>query len=144
MTTRRDNPDGALWRLAVEGFNRILVDDASKSAINSGLDSGASKPARTRIWKEVADVYEVFLVGYCGRALPSDDSFSTVDVKADESLEMTVLDVLGDRILKSPIDAPSDVSFSPAIILRVNCKRRKSNIYVFGLGPLIWGHVKRR
>ncbi|XP_050143388.1 uncharacterized protein LOC126619152 isoform X1 [Malus sylvestris] len=109
MTTRRDNPDGALWRLAVEGFNRILVDDASKSAINSGLDSGASKPARTRIWKEVADVYEVFLVGYCGRALPSDDSFSTVDVKADESLEMIVLDVLGDRILKSPIDAPSDI-----------------------------------
>lgn len=110
MTTRRDNPDGALWRLAVEGFNRILVDDARNSAINAGLDSGASKPARTRIWKEVADVYEVFLVGYCGRALPS-DSFSTVDVKTDESLEMTVLDILGDKILKSPIDAPFDVIF---------------------------------
>ncbi|XP_021817433.1 protein MON2 homolog isoform X3 [Prunus avium] len=108
MTTRRDNPDGAIWRLAVEGFNRILVDDARNSAINAGLDSGASKPARTRIWKEVADVYEVFLVGYCGRALPS-DSFSTVDVKTDESLEMTVLDILGDKILKSPIDAPFDI-----------------------------------
>ncbi|ONI04755.1 hypothetical protein PRUPE_6G338000 [Prunus persica] len=108
MTTRRDNPDGALWRLAVEGFNRVLVDDARNSAINAGLDSGASKPERTRIWKEVADVYEVFLVGYCGRALPS-DSFSTVDVKTDESLEMTVLDILGDKILKSPIDAPFDI-----------------------------------
>ncbi|KAI5326578.1 hypothetical protein L3X38_035652 [Prunus dulcis] len=108
MTTRRDNPDGALWSLAVEGFNRVLVDDARNSAINAGLDSGASKPARTRIWKEVADVYEVFLVGYCGRALPS-DSFSTVDVKTDESLEMTVLDILGDKILKSPIDAPFDI-----------------------------------
>ncbi|CAL8166611.1 unnamed protein product [Prunus armeniaca] len=110
MTTRRDNPDGALWRLAVEGFNRVLVDDARNLAINAGLDSGASKPARTRIWKEVADVYEVFLVGYCGRALPS-DSFSTVDVKTDESLEMTVLDILGDKILKSSIDAPFDVIF---------------------------------
>ncbi|CAB4315982.1 unnamed protein product [Prunus armeniaca] len=108
MTTRRDNPDGALWRLAVEGFNRVLVDDARNLAINAGLDSGASKPARTRIWKEVADVYEVFLVGYCGRALPS-DSFSTVDVKTDESLEMTVLDILGDKILKSSIDAPFDI-----------------------------------
>ncbi|XP_024186995.1 protein MON2 homolog isoform X2 [Rosa chinensis] len=108
MTTRRDNPDGSLWRLAVEGFNRILVDDASNSTVNAGSDSGASKPARTRIWKEVADVYEVFLVGYCGRALPS-DSFSTVDVKADESLEMTILHILGDKILKSPIDAPTDI-----------------------------------
>lgn len=108
MTTRRDNPDGSLWRLAVEGFNRILVDDASNSTINARSDSGASKPARARIWKEVADVYEVFLVGYCGRALPS-DSFSTVDVKTDESLEMTILQILGDKILKSPIDAPIDI-----------------------------------
>ena len=110
MTTRRDNPDGSLWRLAVEGFNRILIDDASNSTVNAGSDSCASKPARTRIWKEVADVYEVFLVGYCGRALPS-DSFSTVDVKADESLEMTILHILGNKVLKSPSDAPIDVCF---------------------------------
>nr|XP_011466433.1 PREDICTED: protein MON2 homolog [Fragaria vesca subsp. vesca] len=108
MTTRRDNPDGSLWRLAVEGFNRILIDDASNSTVNAGSDSCASKPARTRIWKEVADVYEVFLVGYCGRALPS-DSFSTVDVKADESLEMTILHILGNKVLKSPSDAPIDI-----------------------------------
>ncbi|XP_050379358.1 uncharacterized protein LOC126796668 isoform X2 [Argentina anserina] len=108
MTTRRDNPDGSLWRLAVEGFNHILIDDASNSIVNAGSDSGSSKPARIRIWKEVADVYEVFLVGYCGRALPS-DSFSPVDVKADESLEMTILDILGNKILKSPSDAPIDI-----------------------------------
>ncbi|PON73920.1 Armadillo-type fold containing protein [Parasponia andersonii] len=108
MTTRRENPDGALWRLAVVGFNRTLVDDFCKLAVDGGLDSSISKPARTRIWKEVADVYEIFLVGYCGRALPS-DSLSTAVVKADESLEMTTLDILGDKILKSPIDAPYDI-----------------------------------
>ncbi|KAF4374415.1 hypothetical protein G4B88_026302 [Cannabis sativa] len=110
MTTRRDNPNGALWRLAVEGFNRIVVDDVCKSALDGGLDSSISKPARTRVWKEVADVYEIFFVGYCGRALSS-DSLSTAVVKADESLEMTTLDILGDKILKSPIDAPQDVMF---------------------------------
>lgn len=108
MTTRRDSPDGALWRLAVEGFNHILVDDLCKLSVDSGHDSNVSKPARTRIWKEVADVYEIFLVGYCGRALPS-DSLSAVAVKADESLEITTLNILGDQILRLPIDAPSDV-----------------------------------
>ena len=113
MTTRRDNPDGALWRLAVEGFNRILVDGVCKSAVsNGGLDSSTSKPARTRLWKEIADLYEIFLVGYCGRALPS-DSLSTVVVKADESLELATLDILGDKILKSPVDAPYEVMFLP-------------------------------
>ncbi|GMN25335.1 hypothetical protein TIFTF001_000898 [Ficus carica] len=108
MTTRRDNPDGALWRLAVEGFNRVLVDDFCKLSVDGGLDSSTSKPARTRIWKEVADLYEIFLVGYCGRALRS-DSLSTVVGKADESLEMTTLDILGDKILKLPVDAPNDI-----------------------------------
>ena len=110
MITRRDNPNGALWRSAVEGFNRIVVDDVCKLAVDGGLDSSISKASRTRIWKEVADVYEIFLVGYCGRALPS-DSPSIAVVKADESLEMTTLDILGDKILKSPIDAPHDVMF---------------------------------
>ncbi|KAL5566940.1 hypothetical protein UlMin_030104 [Ulmus minor] len=108
MTMRRDNPDCALWRLAVEGFNRILVDDVCDLAADGGLDSSISKPVRTRIWKEVADVYEIFLIGYCGRALPS-NSLPTVTVKADESLEMITVDILGDKILKLPIDAPSDI-----------------------------------
>ncbi|XP_028770763.1 protein MON2 homolog isoform X2 [Neltuma alba] len=107
MTTRRDNPDSALWRLAVEAFNRILIDYVSK-LIYTGPDSSFGKPARTRIWKEIADVYEIFLVGYCGRALPS-NSLSALVLEADESLEMSMLKVLGDTVLKLPIDAPTDI-----------------------------------
>ncbi|XP_044475978.1 protein MON2 homolog isoform X3 [Mangifera indica] len=108
MTTRRDNPDSSFWRLAVEGFNRILVDDVGKIAVNRGQDLKVSRPARLRVWKEIADVYEIFLVGHCGRALPS-NSLSAEALKADESLEMSILDILGDKVLKSPIDAPFDI-----------------------------------
>ncbi|WCJ43970.1 ARM repeat superfamily protein [Euphorbia peplus] len=106
MTTRRDYPDGSLWRLAIEGFNRILIHDFCKCTLKSEPDKMTSKPARMRIWKEVADVYEVFLVGYCGRAT---NSLSATALKADEALEMTILHVLGDEILTSPIDAPADI-----------------------------------
>ncbi|KAK8329065.1 hypothetical protein V6Z12_A11G294300 [Gossypium hirsutum] len=108
MTTRRDNPDDSLWRLAVKGFNRMLVGDISETTVDSGPDSKFSKPARLRIWKKVADVYEIFLVGYCGRALPS-NSLSPATLKDDESLEMTIVDILGEHILKSPIDAPIEI-----------------------------------
>ncbi|KAI8555868.1 hypothetical protein RHMOL_Rhmol05G0207500 [Rhododendron molle] len=110
MTTRRDSPEGSLWRLAVEGFNRVLVDDTSKLTATRGSDQIIGKPSRIRLWKEVADVYEIFLLGYCGRALPP-NSLSTSTLAADESLEMNVLDILGDKILKSQIDAPPDVIF---------------------------------
>ena len=112
MMTRRDNSDGELWRLAVEGFNRVLVDDVSRLTVNGGPTSNISKPARTRIWKEVADVCEIFLIGYCGRALPS-SSLSPVALRVDELLEMAILNILGDKILKSPIDAPLNVISSP-------------------------------
>ncbi|KAE8729705.1 Cysteine synthase D1 isoform 1 [Hibiscus syriacus] len=108
MITRRDNPEGSLWRLAVKGFNRILVDDISKIPVDSEPDSKISKPARSRIWKEVADVYEIFLVGYCGRALPP-NSLSPTALKDDESLEMTIVDILAEQILKSSIDAPIEI-----------------------------------
>ncbi|XP_011003788.1 PREDICTED: protein MON2 homolog isoform X2 [Populus euphratica] len=108
MTTRRDNPDGSLWRVAVEGFNKIIVDDISGFTLNCGTDSKISKTASMRIWKEVADVYEIFLVGYCGRAIPS-NSLSSDALRADEALEMTILNILGDKILKSPVDAPSEI-----------------------------------
>ncbi|WJX19433.1 hypothetical protein P8452_09128 [Trifolium repens] len=107
MTTRRDNPDSALWRLAVEAFNNVLVDYVTKST-NGDPHSGITKPVRTRIWKEIADVYEIFLVGYCGRALSS-NSLSAVALEADESLEMIILNTLGDTVLKLPIDTPMDV-----------------------------------
>lgn len=113
MTTRRDYPDGSLWRLAVEGFNRILIDDFCKCAPTSTEpDMMTGRPSRMRIWKEVADVYEIFLVGYCGRAIAS-NSLSATRLEADEALEMTFLHVLGDKVLKSPIDAPVDVISFP-------------------------------
>jgi hypothetical protein len=101
MTTRREHPDAALWRLAVEGLNRILVDDVSKVPT-------CSKPTRMRIWKEVTDVYEIFLLGYCGRALSSNSLSATLN-KTDESLEMNILDILGDKVLMSQTDAPHDI-----------------------------------
>lgn len=104
MITRRDNPDGSLWRLAVEGFSCILLDDISKLSENAGHESTITIPARMRIWKEVADIFEIFLIGYCGRAL------SVMADSADESLEMNLLDILGDKILKSQIDAPLEVT----------------------------------
>ncbi|CAI0384415.1 unnamed protein product [Linum tenue] len=105
MTTRRDNPDGSLWRAAVEGFNRILIDDVCK---DGEPDSEVSRPARLRVWKEVADVYEIFLLGYCGRAIPT-TSVSPIALEADEALEMAFLKVLGDKILKLQTDAPVDI-----------------------------------
>ncbi|WOG82786.1 hypothetical protein DCAR_0101954 [Daucus carota subsp. sativus] len=107
MTTRRDNPDGALWRSAVEGFNRILIDDVSNLP-SCGPDLATHRPARIRMWKEVADVYEIFLVGYCGRALAS-ESLSAASLKADELTEMNILDILGDKLLKSELDAPHNI-----------------------------------
>ena len=111
MTTRRDSPDGALWRVAVEGFNRVIVNDVSRPANKTVMHPSINRSARNRIWKEVADVYEIFLVGYCGRALPS-NVLSAVALKADISLDMTILTTLSDKILKSQIDARVDVIFS--------------------------------
>ncbi|XP_021742311.1 protein MON2 homolog [Chenopodium quinoa] len=108
MTTRRDSADGVVWRLAVEGFNRILVSDVIRLSQKDENHPCNSRSARNRIWKEVADVFEIFLVGYCGRALPS-NVLSTVALKADISLDMAFLTILGDEILKSQIDAPSDI-----------------------------------
>lgn len=108
MTTRRDSPDGALWRVAVEGFNRVIVNDVSQLANKTVMHPSINRSARNRIWKEVADVYEIFLVGYCGRALPS-NVLSAVALKADISLDMTILTTLSDKILKSKIDAHVDI-----------------------------------
>ncbi|CAN4110213.1 unnamed protein product [Withania somnifera] len=103
MITRRDNPDGSLWRIAVEGFSCILLDDISKLTENAEPELTITRPARMRIWKEVADIFEIFLIGYCGRAL------SVMVDSADESLEMNLLDILGVKILKSQIDAPLEI-----------------------------------
>lgn len=112
MTTRRDNPDGTLWRIAVESFNKFVIDDLSKQTEKSGTDVANIRSAKIRVWKGVADIYEIFLVGYCGRALPP-TALSVSALKADESLEMNILDILGDKILNSQIDAPLDVIIRP-------------------------------
>ncbi|KAH9611103.1 hypothetical protein KSS87_001279, partial [Heliosperma pusillum] len=108
MTTRRDCPDSAVWRLAVEGFNHVLISDIRLLSQKSEALSSISTAAKNRIWKEIADIYEIFLVGYCGRALSS-NSMSTAALKADMSLDMAILSTLGDKILKSQIDAPFDI-----------------------------------
>ncbi|XP_051116570.1 uncharacterized protein LOC127241447 isoform X2 [Andrographis paniculata] len=108
MTTRRDDPDGRLWRVAVDGFQRILVDDIRNMNPISGAEPTITRVLRIHVWKEVADVYEVFLVGHCGRALPS-NSLSATAHKTDESLEMNILDVLGDKILASETDIPLEI-----------------------------------
>ncbi|KAJ9561791.1 hypothetical protein OSB04_006951 [Centaurea solstitialis] len=108
MITRRQNPDGGLWGLAVKSFNQLLVDDIDKLRQSAPPDLSSNRPARIRLWKEVADVYEIFLVGYCGRALPS-SSLAAISKEDDESLEMELLDVLGDKILFSEIDASRDI-----------------------------------
>lgn len=115
MTTRRDDPDGVLWRSAVEGFNRIIIDEVNKLEMNNGMELTISRPARIRFWKEVADVYEIFLTGYCGRALSS-NYLPVGTLNSDESLEMMILSVLGDKILKSTIDAPPDVNSKDLIV----------------------------
>ena len=107
--TRRDNPDGSLWKVAAEGFNRLLVEDVKTCSVGGDTDLKTSKTARIRIWKEIGDVYEIFLVGYCGRALSS-NSLPPAALKANETLEMALVDGLGDIILKSSVDAPREVS----------------------------------
>ncbi|GJW81541.1 protein MON2 homolog isoform X2 [Tanacetum coccineum] len=90
---------------AVKSFNQLLVNDVSKLKHQSGGLS-TYRPARICFWKEVADVYEIFLVGYCGRALPS-NPLAAISKEDDESLEMELLDVLGDKIL---LICPCEVS----------------------------------
>lgn len=107
MNTRRDNPKGSLWRLAVENFNRVLIHDLMVETTDIKLDAHMYKHARTRVWKEIADVYDIFLVGSCGRALSSDGTSEAL--KADEMIEMNVLSVLSNMILEAQTDAPVEI-----------------------------------
>ncbi|XP_051226815.1 uncharacterized protein [Lolium perenne] len=108
MNTRRDNPRGTLWRVSAECFNRVVTDEVRQENAECRSDVNSYKLSRARFWKEVADVYETFLVGSCGRVLSSDVP-SADSVTADESLEMTVLTVFGDCVLKQQKEAPVEV-----------------------------------
>ncbi len=109
MNTRRDNPKGTLWRVSAECFNRVVVDEVTHDSADCKSGMSSYKFSRARFWKEVADVYETFLVGSCGRVLSSDVP-SVDSVTADETLEMAVLTVFGDNVLKLQKDAPVEVS----------------------------------
>ncbi|KAF8766177.1 hypothetical protein HU200_007680 [Digitaria exilis] len=108
MNTRRDNPRGTLWRISAECFNRVVTDEVRQDNADCKSDVNSYKLSRARFWKEVADVYETFLAGSCGRVLSSDVP-SADSVTADETLEMSVLTVFGDDILKLQKDAPVEV-----------------------------------
>ena len=108
MNTRRDNPRGTLWRVSAECFNRVVTDEVRQENAECRSDVNSYKLSRARFWKEVADVYETFLVGSCGRVLSSDVP-SADSATADESLEMTVLTVFGDSVLKLQKEAPVEV-----------------------------------
>ncbi|CAM6084070.1 unnamed protein product [Calypogeia fissa] len=116
MATRRDSPTDLLWRAAVGNFNRVveesLIPDSSdgfqygrKDVENRG---GINRP---KFWKEVAEAYEKFLVGACGRAftLPGGETVSADVIKADELLEASMLDVLSHKVLNCCQDAPREV-----------------------------------
>ncbi|GJZ80974.1 T-complex protein 1 subunit eta [Tanacetum coccineum] len=49
---------------AVKSFNLVLVNDVSKLKHQSGSDQSTYRPARIRFWREVSDVYEIFLLHY--------------------------------------------------------------------------------
>lgn len=136
MNTRRDNPRGTLWRVSAECFNRVVTDEVRQENDECRSDMNSYRLSRARFWKEVADVYETFLVGSCGRVLSSDVP-SADSVTADEGLEMTVLMVLGDSVLKQQREAPVEV-----LQRLVNCLDRCASrtgslpIQTVGLLPL--------
>ncbi|KAH9318494.1 hypothetical protein KI387_020263, partial [Taxus chinensis] len=145
MATRRDLPDGSLWRTSVEVFNRILIEDIISLQSNSEcsgtqVDLHCSGPGRPRFWKEVADAYETFLVGCCGRVFPS-ELVPPVSLKADESIEATVLDVLCNRVLKSCIDAPVEV-LQRLVSTLDRCASRTSSLPIESVG-LLPAHCSR-
>ncbi|XP_020087242.1 protein MON2 homolog isoform X3 [Ananas comosus] len=139
MSTRRDNPKGSLWRVAVERFNCVVIDDLKIVVLDHKADKHAYKLARARLWKEVADVYEIFLVGSCGRAL-STDAPSADALKADEQREMTLLSVLGD-VLKGQIDAPAEV-LQRLVMTLDRCASRTGSLPLESVG-LMPSHCSR-
>ncbi|CAM0883431.1 unnamed protein product [Alopecurus aequalis] len=136
MNTRRDNPRGTLWRVSAECFNRVVTDEVKQENAECRSDMNSYRLSRARFWKEAADVYETFLVGSCGRVLSSDVP-SADSATADESLEMTVLTVFGDSVLKQQKEAPVEV-----LQRLVNCLDRCASrtgslpIQTVGLLPL--------
>eukprot|EP00850_Spirogloea_muscicola_P011262 SM000069S20699 [mRNA] locus=s69:305828:318440:+ [translate_table: standard] len=125
MALRRDYPDAQLWRTAVVAFNSILDnilmqdEQGSLKAVQPQVDLADQDSAvnlkasveRPRMWKELVNVYEKFLLGACGRALtvPSGQALPEDVQNADEALEIAVLDGLCDCVLTSCAHASDEV-----------------------------------
>ncbi|KAL5219869.1 hypothetical protein ABZP36_024582 [Zizania latifolia] len=118
MNTRRDNPSGTLWIISAECFNRVVVDEVTQGNADRRSDMSSYKLSRARFWKEIADVYETFLVGSCGHVLLSDVP-SVDSITADETLEISVLTIFGDNVLKLQKDAPVEVLPTAVSMIRL-------------------------
>lgn len=115
MATRRDSPKEKLWKTAVNAFTSVLrsalICDTADSDYVAPHNLVASGTIRSRFWKEVADVYDKFMVGACGRAisLPAGVTIEPEVLDADEQLENMVLCFLTDELLMCCQDAPREV-----------------------------------
>uniref|UniRef100_A0A0E0JPA5 Protein MON2 homolog n=1 Tax=Oryza punctata TaxID=4537 RepID=A0A0E0JPA5_ORYPU len=103
MNTRRDNPKGTLWRISAECFNRVVVDEVTHDSDDCKSGMSSYKFSRARFWKEVADVYETFLVGSCGLSETSKVSISVLTKRCEIILGQFLADEndLGERPLPS-------------------------------------------
>ncbi|KAG0558241.1 hypothetical protein KC19_10G013800 [Ceratodon purpureus] len=116
MATRRDSPKEKLWKTAVNAFicvlRKALIWDAADNEHHVAQENlVASGTIRSRFWKEVADVYDKFMVGACGRAisLPAGSTLEPEVLEADEQVENMVLCFLTDELLTCCQDAPREV-----------------------------------
>lgn len=116
MATRRDSPKEKLWKTAVNAFisvvrRALICDTADSDHYVAQENLVASGTIRSRFWKEVADVYDKFMVGACGRAisLPAGLTIEPEVLDADEQVENMVLCFLTDELLICCQDAPREV-----------------------------------
>ncbi|BBN13645.1 protein MON2 [Marchantia polymorpha subsp. ruderalis] len=108
MATRRDFPGEELWRAAVGSFNQVVQESLIPDSLEFAQSPDGKGHSRHRFWNQLADVYENFLVGACGRVFSSTGD-GTDTQQADELLEASVLDVLCEKVLNNCQDAPNEV-----------------------------------
>lgn len=137
MITRRDAPDSDLWRVAVRCLKQVLdaalgtpesspdwniasptaeaVDSSSledwTAALQRRLEGDPSEAlgelGRPRLWKELAQLFEDFLLGACGK--PALGGIPPETARSDEQLEGVALDALCERLLAHCREAPDEV-----------------------------------
>lgn len=123
MLLRRDTPEGQLWRTALRAQVAILEtslqpDDATSAfPPDSPGETANESPPKARLWRELADLFEKFLLGTCGRAVaqPSSSLPTPESLTADEELENLLLNCLCSKVLSRCLTSPPEVSpiYSP-------------------------------